>query len=248
MTRPVCRILAVLGVLFVPGSGSLHAAEEAAVAETPWALESEYEHRTLEGWPILIHRDLVQGEPDLCDRTLELLRIQFYQVKRVVPPAALAKLQKIRVWIELEHPRHPCMCYHVSRDWLRTHDMNPDKAGCVELSNARNFLTWTIQQPWMVLHELAHGYHHQFLDQGYENVEVAGAFKASQEAKRYFEVLRINGRREKHYATTNPMEYFAEATEAYFGTNDFYPYVKSELKEHDPAMYELLGRLWNPSK
>jgi hypothetical protein len=40
------------------------------------------------------------------------------------------------------------------------------------------------------------------------------------------------------------MEYFAEATEAYFGTNDFYPYVRSELAAHDPAMFALLGKLW----
>jgi hypothetical protein len=42
------------------------------------------------------------------------------------------------------------------------------------------------------------------------------------------------------------MEYFAEASEAWFGTNDFYPYVKSELEEHDPAIAALLGRVWNP--
>jgi len=40
------------------------------------------------------------------------------------------------------------------------------------------------------------------------------------------------------------MEYFAESTEAYFGTNDFYPYVRSELKEHDPNMFNLLGTIW----
>ncbi len=221
-------------------------ADEPAVAELPWALASDYETRTIEGWTVLVHGDLVRGEPELCDRTLELLRIQLYQITRVVPKPAVEKLRKIRFWVEREHPKHPCMCYHVSPDWLRSHDMNPEKAGCVELSNARNFLTWTIQQPWMVLHELAHGYHHQFLEGGHGNADVAVAYRDAQDQKKYAEVLRINGRRERHYAATNPMEYFAEATEAYFGTNDFYPFVKSELKEHDPAMFDLLGRLWNP--
>jgi hypothetical protein len=40
------------------------------------------------------------------------------------------------------------------------------------------------------------------------------------------------------------MEYFAEATEAFFGTNDFYPFVHSELRRHDEAMFRLLERLW----
>ena len=43
---------------------------------------------------------------------------------------------------------------------------------------------------------------------------------------------------------TNPMEYFAETTEAYFGRNDFFPFTRDELKKHDPEMFELLGKLW----
>jgi hypothetical protein len=39
-------------------------------------------------------------------------------------------------------------------------------------------------------------------------------------------------------------EYFAEATESYFGTNDFYPFVRAELKQHDPAVYQLIERVW----
>ena len=30
------------------------------------------------------------------------------------------------------------------------------------------------------------------------------------------------------------MEFFAEMTEAYFGSNDFYPFVTSELKQAKP--------------
>ena len=40
------------------------------------------------------------------------------------------------------------------------------------------------------------------------------------------------------------MEYFAEASEAYFGTNDFYPFVRQELEQHDPEMFLLLKKLW----
>jgi hypothetical protein len=43
---------------------------------------------------------------------------------------------------------------------------------------------------------------------------------------------------------TDPKEYFAEATEAYFGVNDFYPFVRAELHEHDPGMYQLLEKIW----
>ena len=58
-------------------------------------------------------------------------------------------------------------------------------------------------------------------------------------------VLRASGRRERHYALNNEKEYFAEMTEAYFGTNDFYPFVRAELEEHDPKMFRLLQALWD---
>ena len=40
------------------------------------------------------------------------------------------------------------------------------------------------------------------------------------------------------------MEYFAEATEANFGANDFYPFVRAELREHDPEAYALTESIW----
>jgi hypothetical protein len=40
------------------------------------------------------------------------------------------------------------------------------------------------------------------------------------------------------------MEYWAELSESYIGTNDFYPFVRSELKRHDPKAYELLEKYW----
>jgi Mlc titration factor MtfA (ptsG expression regulator) len=117
----------------------------------------------------------------------------------------------------------------------------------VEVANARNFATWTLDQPWMVLHELAHAYHDQFLG-GYENPEIRAQFDRAMRAKLYDAVPRISGRTERAYAAVNPMEYFAETSEAFFGTNDFYPFVRSELKHHDPQMFQLLEKLWDVAK
>ncbi len=50
--------------------------------------------------------------------------------------------------------------------------------------------------------------------------------------------------RVKHYGLNNHKEYFAESTEAYFGVNDFYPFVRAELKEHDPKMFGVLEAVW----
>jgi hypothetical protein len=160
----------------------------------------------------------------------------------VVPERPLAKLREVPIWIEVAHPRHPCMCYHISPEWLVAHDMNPLKAGAVEIANCKNFLQWSIDQPWMVLHELAHAYHHRVL--GLNNPEILAAFERAVECKSYESVLHIHGDERRHYALNNDQEYFAEATECYFGTNDFYPFVRAELKQHDPNMYRVMEKLW----
>ena len=134
------------------------------------------------------------------------------------------------------------MCYHVSAEWLKTNGYNPEKAGGVELANAENFLKWTRHQPSMVLHEMAHAYHHRVL--GPDNPELEAALKNAKEKKLYDRVLRYGGTKGRAYAMNNATEYFAESTEAYFGTNDFYPFVRPELEEHDPAMARLVKKLW----
>ncbi len=80
----------------------------------------------------------------------------------------------------------------------------------------------------------------------FENADLAAALSAAKDEKLYDDVLHINGRRQRHYALTNQMEYFAEQSEALFGTNDFFPFVRSELEHHDPRMFSLLNRLWRP--
>ena len=42
------------------------------------------------------------------------------------------------------------------------------------------------------------------------------------------------------------MEFFAEMTEAYFGSNDFYPFVTSELKQAEPETFALIAKIWGP--
>jgi hypothetical protein len=212
------------------------AAEPPRYDPTDW-----YEVRQIEGWTVRVNRELL-AQPALCAQTLRVLEHQLFQIRRVVPSNALVRLQAIPVWVERAHPRHRCMCYHPSAQWLREHDMNPEKAGGIEIANATNFLAWTHQQPWMVLHELAHGYHHQVL--GHGHAELRAAYKQAVASGTYEKVLHWDGRQVRHYALNNDEEYFAEGTEAYFGVNDYYPFVRAELRQHDPTLFELLGRLW----
>jgi hypothetical protein len=56
--------------------------------------------------------------------------------------------------------------------------------------------------------------------------------------------LHVDGRTVRHYAMTNHKEFFAEMSEAYFGTNDFFPFVHGELKQAEPEVHALLREIW----
>jgi hypothetical protein len=203
--------------------------------------ESAYSPREIEGWRVLVNGRLL-AETNLCEKTLKGLSAQLCQITRVVPPPALAKIRRIPIWVELDDPLFPGMCYHESRGWLGSHGVNPAKTEGVELANAKNFLSWSLEQPCMVLHELAHGYQHQFLGDDYSGIQ--RCYEHAKAAGLYESVLRANGHHERHYAMNGAKEYFAESTEAFFGTNDFYPFVRAELKEYDPEMHARLCEVW----
>jgi hypothetical protein len=217
-----------------------------ARAKIAYDSTDRYKVQQIQGWTVLVNKSFLETQPELAKQTRALLLKQLLQIVKRVPAEAVKKLRTVRIWVEEKEPHHPCMVYHPNVRWLTENGMNPDKARCVEVANARNFLEWIKQQAWMVLHELTHSYHHQFLDRGFENGGIAAAFRRAAKSKRYQSVPRNNGKIEEAYAATNAKEYFAEASEAYFGTNDFYPFVRADLKKHDPEMFQLLEKLWRP--
>jgi hypothetical protein len=235
------RFFWLLLIVAVATSAAASDSTNASGSSTNWDPTSAYHERKIEGWRVLVNEKLL-ADTNLTSQTLKLLGAQLYQIARVVPAGPLEKLRKIPFWVERSSAQFPCMCYHESRDWLREHGVNPEKAGGVELSNPTNFLAWTKEQPWMALHELSHGYHAQVL--GHDQEGIQRCYEKAKASGIYESVLRINGRHERHYAMNDQQEYFAEMTEAFFGTNDFYPFVRAELKVHDREMYAVLCDVW----
>lgn len=247
--RTIALMIATVSMALCPPQRGRAASPESksAAEKVPWEPTDHYQPQQVEGWTVLVNKRLLDEEHEAVrSRTLRLLEDHLYRIVRVAPDEATAKLQKIRIWLELSDPKFPCMCYHESADWLRDHGLNPEKAGGVELANPETFWTWTHEQPWMVLHELAHGYHDQVL--GHDHKGIRECYERAVASKSYESVLHYDGCKVRHYALSNDKEYFAEATEAFFGTNDFYPFVRSELKVHDPKMHDLLKEVWGVTK
>ena len=207
-----------------------------------WHRQDTHEPLELEGFRVLVSNELLATEPALTDRALRELGNHLYRIAKVVPEPALAKLREVPIWISAKSET-TCAAYHPSREWLAEHEgFDPRMARAMEIGNLRTFLDWTHHQPWMVLHELAHAYHHRVL--GFDHAGILAAFGRAQAEARWADVLRNDGSRTRHYALTDHKEWFAEATEAFFGTNDFWPFVRAELRELDPPADVLLAEIW----
>lgn len=216
-----------------------------ATCQSAYEPTSNYTVQNIEGWTVYVNKCLLSEKKAVGEKVLRLLRAKLYDINRVVPNGALEELQRVPIWVEFKDKGVRCACYHESREWLSENGFNPEKARSVEIGNAATFLRWTLDQPSMVLHELAHAYHHRVL--GHGNAEILAAYRRAVESKSYESVLRYNGRVERAYALNNAKEYFAELSEAYFGQNDFYPFVRAEVMKHDPQMYETLKKVWGES-
>lgn len=209
----------------------------------------KYEARTVEGWPVLISRELLAKQPDDVAKAMVLLQLQLAEIHRLLPVEVVGKLQQVRLYFTSEyHNIAPSAEYHPGADWLRANKRDPSMVKNVEFTNARLFEEEIRRMPLLVLHELSHAYHDRFLPEGHNNAAIRAAFEKAKASGLYERVERRdakgNTRMDRAYAMTNPAEYFAESTEAYFGTNDFFPYTNPELKKHDPFMHQLLGKLW----
>ena len=159
-------------------------------------------------------------------------------------------LQKLPIWLDHHYEPLGSMQYHPGATWLREHNHDPRLVKHVHIPRAKALLNrgqWA-KHPYVVLHELAHAYHDQVLENGFQNKAVLDAYNEAKAKGIYEKVLLYTGRTVKHYGLNNQMEYFAESTESYLGVNDFYPFVRAELNEHDPGMFQLLKKIWGEVK
>ncbi len=224
---------------------------EVRLRPKPYTLTADYERFEVRGRTILVHPALQSRRAERAAALTEM-GVQLGHIDRTLPESKCEPLLKVRYWLEVNsRPKGGTQAdanavgvFHPTRRWLRDHDMNPDKAGDIEIPNAADFVKCSAGgMPCILLHELAHAHHHHVLGEGHAGVKAA--FDQAMERKLYKSVETVNGGKRKAYAATNPHEYYAELTEAFFGRNDFFPFTRNDLRSHDPVGYELIRSTWD---
>ncbi len=246
----ICIASLLLTFSLNPSHDNLWAGPNEACATVVTHAPIDRETRDVLGWSLHIDRELLRNEPQATEKAAELLKRQLDEIIRVVPAPAVVKLKKVALYFSSPYPGVPTRAeFHPGAGWLKENGRDPAMVESVEFTNITNFEAETVRMPNFALHELAHGYHFLVLPKGFGNPDLIKAFETAKASGKYDRVERSNGVRgqnsfEKAYGMSSPMEYFAEATEAYFSKNDFFPFNSSELKSHDPEMFDLLTELW----
>jgi hypothetical protein len=207
---------------------------------------ANYIRRELAGFPVLVHPKVERNAVDAADGMAELVR-QLTHVVALLPEDKLPAVRKTRIWVEWEagpgaDPNWLAYAFG-SRDWLTANGYNPAKVNGIEVPNIRRFANASKQGfGGLMMHELAHVYHYKAL--GPDHPGVRAAFRQAVDRKLYDRVADTFGRTGRAYARADRFEYFAELTETYFGRNDYFPFDRRELEQHDPVGYRLMRDVW----
>ena len=239
------RLSLTIGVLFLAGFCSLVCSTAMGQSENdPKPEFPDPIVRKVEGWTVKVDPELLTPENKTQgQRLLKALANHLQRVEFILSAEKVKQLKQISIWVEHDGTGTG-LVYHPSERWLERNGMDPRLAKHVHVPKVGHLLDqdqWA-KHPYAIMHELAHAYHDQVL--GFDDAEIIAAFDQAKKAKIYDSVLAHNHVKVKHYSLTNHKEYFAESTEAYLGVNDFYPFVRAELKEHDPRMFSLQEKIW----
>jgi len=188
----------------------------------------------IRGFVVLMHKAVI-ADPHLYNRVLAEADRQLDDINRSVRDDRLIVLKNVAFWFgpEADPVSTTGAAYHPSADWLRQNGLNPQMAGGIEVRSSTRFLRYSVHFPWMLMHELAHAY--EFRKIGPNNTNLVQVYNRQ---KRLYNT----------YHNVSHHEYFAELTEAYFGRNDTYPFVREDIKKYDPLGYRLLETAWGQPK
>jgi hypothetical protein len=208
-----------------------------------------YTHQQLGGWDIYVSNEATATSQALTEQALSILADDLDDIKQLgLPGEAETALLAVPIFVDWAVTTGAAV-YHPSEAWLSQNGYPTEKVKAVEISNVTNFINWTSQnQPMMVLHELAHAFHDRIL--GFDDTTIWTAYDSAMNASLYTPGQYDPGDGQPFsvanaYATNNRIEYFGEITEAYFGRNDYYPFVRQELESHDPTGFAAVESSWN---
>jgi len=203
-----------------------------------------HEIQEIEGWKVHVDTSLLSGEhKELGDQALKLLSHRLYEITMRLPAGPVAKMKEVPIYLDRNHPIGAAH-FHPDGGWLERNGYDPAMEDAVQFADTSTLLN-EAKNPGsgsVVLHELAHAYHKRVL--GFENEEILAGYGRFAKSGKFDKVDHGSGRKRLHYGLLDHKEYFAEMTETFFTSNDFWPFNRLELMQQDPESYTLMAKIW----
>ena len=209
----------------------------------------QYDKRDIDGWTVYVNPRLA-GQPGLCAAMVKILNYKLHVIDHFIAVEGQKQLHGIPVWLEYGR-KGPYLRYCGDREKLEREGSNPDKLGAIEIGDPQRMMEWSMLQQSDLLHQVALAYYDRHAKKDSElGKEITAAYEQAKKDNKYTAVLRFDGKHLPLPAMASEPEYFAELMESYFLVNDHYPFIRCELKDQDPAGYEVIAGLWqgNPRR
>lgn len=206
------------------------------------AAADAYHPHEVAGWRVRLDQGCREGGADERRAFDAVLLEQIVRLGRLPEPARERLRASVQVFVSSGTYRKFGAQHHPSAAWLAENGYPREMAGHVEICNWREFTGLVKHQPFCLLHEMAHAFHH--LTPAADPL-IRAQYTRAKDAGLYRQVTRGRGSAlVEAYALSTPHEYFAELSEAYFGENDFAPYNRAGLADYDHAGLLLIERVW----
>ena len=220
-----------------------------------------YQRRVMEGFPLLIHVDVLHhnDDPKWQRKPLDVLARELGTIVRVLPQRDVDALRRLTVWVEWDDPGDPAAgkavarYYGVSGDvkvWALDRGKPAGKANNIEVASMRALATehqpGVAAERCVLLHEMAHAVHFKVF--GADHPGIKHAYRQAMERGLYERAVDAAGRTVKPYAATNEYEYFAELSCAFLDRLHYHPFTRDDLRGHDPVGYQLMEKVWGPAR
>lgn len=245
-------VVVLFGGLAVGEAAAQPAAKpKSAAAQSPTPTIPGYQVRTIEGFNVLVSDETMrhQETDEFKRKPLDVLDFELKTITTLMHADAVKVLRGLLIWVEWDESLSTgtgrggavAVYYGGHQTQLLAQGKHPLKAKNITILSMRSLSAE--HQPerdsgrCVILHEMTHAVHDQFL--GFDNPLVDAAYKQAMERKLYDPSM---------YASTNEHEFFAELTCAYFDQLHYYPRTRADLQKHDPFTYQFMENLWGKRK
>ncbi len=200
-------------------------------------------------WTIYYEKSMLQGNPKLTKRSLQKLTNKLQDVKAALPSYSLDKLKQIKIflmWGEASPQgglKSGMRFVRKGESKSRKHYDTRWEYGIVIYSAENLMYLDSLWSKKALMHEFAHAWH--ILNWPEKHPQITKPWNNAKSQQLYKKVKDYKGRtKDKAYALTNQLEYFAELSAIYFVGGDYFPFNRSGLKDYDPNGFYMIEELW----